>query len=118
MREKLFQELYLLSQKQSHPVHSAAKLKEVDILQVIDFILSWAMDLLRLQWNASSEEMINKDFEKQLLDLKERTLISNNTTFMNYLQEIRRQFSEGLNLNKQLFVENIFICWMKSCQNT
>ncbi len=111
-RQTLLQALYGLRQQQANPVTVAAKLQEMDAVKVIDFVLSWVMDLLRLQVNADKNSIINKDYEPQLAALAQQIPIKSNNQLMIYLQQLRGQISNGINLNKQLMIENILIKWM------
>lgn len=112
LRENLFQILYLLSQKQADPIQAAAEWHAHASLQLLDFILSWVMDLLRLQLSVVTD-VINKDYAKQLTELKNQTHLRHNTKWMEYLQQLRGQLSNGVNLNKQLMLESVFIRWVE-----
>jgi DNA polymerase-3 subunit delta' len=109
IRETLFQLLYSLSQKESDPIQSAISLHTEDTLMLMDFMLSWVMDLMRLQVGA--ESIINHDYHAQLSDLSKRTELQRNVKLMENLIALRKQISEGFNLNKQLTWEAVFIRW-------
>ena len=111
-RKLLFQTLYLLSQKQADPLKSATALSDIELLPLLDFILGWTVDVLRLQ--IGSDEVLNKDYLPQLTELKQRMIFSRLIKFMEYLQALRAQVSSGFNLNKQLVVETMFIRWMEA----
>lgn len=112
IRQDLFAALYALGGKQGDPVKSAAKIQDNDPLRLLDFMLGWMMDLLRLQLSGDEGRIINSDYLEQLNDLRQRTQINNNARFMQYLQQLRGQISAGLNLNKQLILETVLIKWM------
>jgi DNA polymerase III subunit delta' len=113
LRQDLFQALYLLSQHQSDPIKSAVKIQDIDSLHLLDFMLAWMMDLLRLQLGSHASNMVNSDFSMQLSELSQRTHVRNNTRYMEYLQQLRAQICSGINFNKLLMVENLFVRWME-----
>lgn len=109
VRQTLFQALCTLKQDPSELITLAANLQTSDPLLILDFILNWIMDLLRLQLGAGTSHIINHDYIKQLTELSQRIPIHHNTKLMNYLQQLRAQISIGFNLNKQLTLENMLI---------
>ena len=112
-RTNLLEILYQLSLKQNDPVKSGLSIKDLESIQIIDFILSWIIDLLKLHMQSDTSEMVNKDFISQLTDLQQRTLPKNIIQYMNYLQQLRGQIQIGINLNKQLMIESMLIRWME-----
>jgi DNA polymerase-3 subunit delta' len=110
-RQTLLQLLYALSQRAADPIKSAASLQSEDSLVMLDFILSFVMDLLRMQ--AGADTVTNQDFKTQLTDLSVRTELQRNMKFMENLTELRKQIGEGFNLNKLLTFEAVFIRWME-----
>jgi DNA polymerase-3 subunit delta' len=111
-RKILFQTLYSLSQKQTDPLKAAAALSDIELLSLLDFSLSWIVDLLRLQM--SNDVVLNKDHLQQLTELKQQIILPRLIKFMEYLQTLRAQIFSGINLNKQLVVETLFIRWMEA----
>lgn len=113
LRQHLFQALVLLSQKQQDPIQSAASVKELEPIPFLDFLLSWVMDLLRLQLGSTENEIVNQDFAKQLSALTQHIPLRENTAFMHYVQQLRAQLCAGLNMNKPLMMESVLIRWME-----
>ncbi|OGT36206.1 MAG: DNA polymerase III subunit delta' [Gammaproteobacteria bacterium RIFCSPHIGHO2_12_FULL_37_14] len=97
------------------PLHVATTIQDHSILRILDFSLSWITDLLRLQLGASKHNMVNHDYTKQLLEFSMKTNIDKNSKFMVYLLSLRKQISQGINLNKQLTLESIWIQWNMEC---
>jgi DNA polymerase III subunit delta' len=112
-RHNLFQALCQLNQQQSDPIALAAKLRECEPLPLLNFMLAWMQDLLRLQLGETQDRLINKDYATELLQLKQKTDFNSNAKFMDYLQDLRGQMSAGFNLNKQLVIETILIKWLE-----
>lgn len=109
LRQDFYQALF--SQKYD-PVKNAEQWKEQDALQLLDFLVSWLIDLSRLQLTGSPDELVNKDYEKILFELSQRTVIKKNIDFLNYLQQLRRHLLDGINLNKQLLLEDMLVRWL------
>lgn len=109
VRQELFAILYSLSQKQGDPIKSAAKLQDNDPLKLIDFSLSWVMDLVRLQLGEDGTNIVNTDHTAQLTELASSTQLKINVKYMEYLLGLRMQIARGLNLNKQLLVESMLL---------
>lgn len=111
LREVLFKSFILLSQQQGDPIKLAAKLTDMEILPFLDFALTWLVDLIRLQLEANTNDIMHSDFTDALLDLVAKTQLKTNMQLLNYLQQMRAQVCTGINFNKQLLIESIFIRW-------
>lgn len=109
LRQSLYQ---LLSQPQLDPIKASNSLQDLDVLQFLDFMLLWIMDILRLQLGANTNELTNIDYQQPLNHLKTTTQVTANTRLMDYLQKCRTQISVGINLNKTLVMESILIRWL------
>ena len=112
-RQDLYQALIHLLEGKCDPIKSAADLQNNDPLQMLDFLLSWIVDVLRLQLNSDSDRVINKDYTQHLMELGQKTQLKKNVSLMEYIQQLRAQLSEGINFNKQMMLESIFIRWME-----
>lgn len=113
VRQRLFQALCQLSQQQGNPISLASEMRELASLPLLDFMLSWMLDLLRLQLGEVQEGLINKDYATELWQLKQKTDLSANIKFLAYLQQLRGQISMGFNLNKHLVIEAILMKWVE-----
>jgi DNA polymerase-3 subunit delta' len=112
-RQDLFQALILMSVRESDPIKIAAALQNHNVVLLLDFLLSWMMDLVRLQVNGSSDGLVNKDHVSQLIELKQKTHLESNVKLMDYVQHLRSKIMMGVNFNKQLLLESLFIRWME-----
>ena len=111
IRKELFEGLSALSQKQADPLKLAAKLQSQEPLMLIDFFLTWTTDMLRLQLR--DHHITNQDYQHELNALTARIKLDKTNKLMVYLQQLRGQLSSGLNLNKQLLLENALLRWME-----
>jgi len=110
-RLSLLQILIALTHKQADPIQSAVTIKDMETLQILDFTLTFIMDLLRL--HLTVDEITNQDFIPQLKDLHQHTKLEKLTQYMDYLLQLRGQLQIGINLNKQLMIESMLIHWME-----
>ncbi len=110
IRAELYQSLSLLSAKKMTPLKLAASLQKNEPLSLIDFLLSFVADLLRVQLQGDADGIRNHDYQAMLLELKSSSM-PKNINFMRYLQQVRKQLLEGINFNKQLLLESLFIRW-------
>lgn len=112
-RENLLEILYTLSQMQADPLKSAANMQDMDLVHILDFTLSFIMDLSRYHLTDDVNEVTNQDFIQPLIDLRQRTSLQKIIQYLDYLLRLRGQQQNGINLNKQLMLEGIFIRWME-----
>lgn len=110
-RNTLFTGLASLSKKQSDPLKFAAALQSEEPLMLIDFMLTWVVDILRLQ--LQDAHITNQDYQAVLSELAARLQVDKASQFMVYLQQVRHQLYLGLNMNKQLLLENVMLRWME-----
>lgn len=94
------------------PIKMAPEYKDLDLLVFIDYMQTWMMDLIKLHLGQHHPELMNMDYTRQLLELKEQTNLENSQKFLLYLQDLRKQFCNGINLNKILAIESILIRWL------
>jgi DNA polymerase III subunit delta' len=114
-RQLVFDTLLSLSEKNPDPVASAANLQDQDAIKLIDSFLSWSMDLSRLQLGAGQQIIINQDYVQSLINLQRSISMRGNLQFMAYLQKLRQMLAQGINLNKQLWIESVLIRWCTLC---
>lgn len=107
-RKNVLQALQGLIETRANPLAAAASLQAIDLLYVLDLTLTWVMDLLRLKLQGD-EQVVNVDIVAQLKQLQAQLTISPLIKFMDYLQRLRGHISSGINLNKQLAIEDMMI---------
>lgn len=111
MRQHLFQLLCALTKNETNPIQSAAHIN-LDLLPFLDFMISWMMDLVRLQLCNDSSMIINQDFKQQLISLTQKSTVKVNIKLIDFLLQLRKNIHKGINLNKQLMMEWVLIRWM------
>lgn len=101
-----------LSEKKCDAIKTAHALKDVEPLQLIDFILSWLTDVLRLQ--LKGENITNTDFSKPLHEQAQVSPLLATTKLLEYALTVRGEISRGFNFNKTLLIEDMLLRWNKS----
>lgn len=113
-RNEILNTFYLLSQKEVDPMQSAPHIQEIDLRFLTEVALSWVIDLLRLKCNDEQELALrNQDYTTQLKTVSANIDYKKLIRFMDNLQQCRSYICNGINLNKQLLVENILIRWVE-----
>jgi len=111
-RHHLLQALYLLDQQKGDPLKLAASFEDIDTIRLLDTILTWMLDVVWLQLAVDPDQIVNRDFLKELSLIKEQSEMQKNMEFIIYLHKLRNQICVG-NLNKLLVIESMFIRYMK-----
>jgi len=113
-RMNFLQSLEALARGEMSPLKMADDFREMEMQLLLDILFAVVMDLLRLQVSGHDSSIINQDFLPQLKALQQRMSSEKITRYMSFLLIMRGQQQEGINLNKQLMAENLFIRW-KEC---
>lgn len=115
VRKEIFLQLYLILTESKNPINVAAQFEEIELIYLFDLVSQWMMDLVRLQLSQNIKYLQNQDFQNQLVILSKRTELKKNMDFIVYLQKHRSMIMQGINLNKLLQIENIFLRWLECC---
>lgn len=110
-RQTLYQELAALSQDQADPLQLALQWQERDLSLLFNLLLSWLQDLLKLQLGRDTSMIINKDYSDVLMS---QSSVVSKQHILSYLDQVQNRYSKiksSLNLNRQLLLEELFICW-------
>lgn len=107
----------LKNNRQEAPLQAALqcaeKIKDADVLVVIDFALSWLQDLLKLHLKIDQSHIINLDYKTHLQALKEKFVMKKIVQFCEKLNRTRQFLQQGINLNKQFVMESILLGWLE-----
>ena len=113
-RNTLFELLYSLSKQQADPIKSVADVKDLALLSVLDLMISWIIDLLRLHLHCGDDDLRNKDHASRLAEVKQRVTFSQALSVMNEIQQLRKHVCEGINVNPQLTLEAVLVRWRET----
>lgn len=94
------------------PLRVAAGIKDVNYVRFVDIMLSWLLDLVKLQLGADSDDIVNIDQLAGLQALTLKTQIKANLQLADKLRQLTQAIHSGVNLNKQMMLESALIAWV------
>jgi DNA polymerase-3 subunit delta' len=111
LRQDMYENFYSLTKGEADPVQLAAKWQEMDQISVVDLLLSWLTDLLRYKMTYDHAHLVNVDHKNEIMKVSVSLLQSNLIAYIDEVQQKRADLLSAVNLNKQLFLEDLFIRW-------
>jgi DNA polymerase-3 subunit delta' len=111
LRKSIFNAICSLARPHADPLKLAAEIEDKDPLPILDYMLSWMIDLSRLMLN--DNVITNHDYATQLAEMTAQLPLTKCMRFLNDLQRQRKYLAEGIHLNKQLVVEAMLIRWQQ-----
>ena len=112
-RDEVLQSLNALLEGKSDAITLAAQFAKYDAMMVLDFCLSYLLDMIKLQMGGEVSDLANQDQIEALVIAKGKTHLAANTELLESLRRLRAAISQGLNLNKQLVFETILSNWAR-----
>ena len=113
LRNHLYHMLFSLGEQTVDPIQVAATLDLDAALFLLDLMLNFLIDLMYMKIN-TEYKIINNDFLTAFLKLKNTFSTEKIVKLMQLAQDARSTICKGLNLNKQLMFEHLFIQWAVS----
>lgn len=107
IRKNLYDNLFSLSD----PLALANEWQEKNIFLLFQLMQYWLRDLLRIQTVNSAIEIVNDDYHSVLMQLSQKISATHLQKFLDYLQACYLRIMNGINLNRQLLLEELFIAW-------
>lgn len=112
-RQKLLTHLQALAKGDMEPISVAALWLKINLQQIITWLTTITMDVLRLQMQVAAHHMVNQDY----LEFLNRLAVKSNSlklfAYLDELYEYRRQLNISNSLNQQLLLENLFCKWQQ-----
>jgi DNA polymerase-3 subunit delta' len=105
-----------LSHGRSDPVALAADWQGRDVAEVLDWLILWVMDLLRLCADPSSLPRFDQGAAERFQNIAERLDCKDLHGFLDSVYELRRRLTS--NLNGQLVLERLLIDWTRLMART
>lgn len=112
-RERLFDLWPAFVQDRAEPVQAAEKLTKIPLDTLIDWLYSWACDVLKLAFAATPEQLVNGDRIAQLQAAARHMQPGRIHGFIEILQYNKRQLAINAQLNRPLLLEEICIAWQR-----
>jgi DNA polymerase-3 subunit delta' len=100
-----------LSQGRGDPVSLANAWQALELSEVLDWLILWSLDLLRVQAVPGSLPRFDRSAAGRFQNLTERLDSKDLHAFVDTLYELRRRLSS--NLNGQLVLERLLIDWTR-----
>ena len=107
-RQAYMQALAEVSTHQADPIHCAKQFINTDVLRLMDMTNTWLIDLFKLHFQAE-DSVFNHDQIYKLRLLAQTMNKEKSLKLINHIQGLRNHFYCGLNLNKQLMIEQMMI---------
>ena len=112
LRKNILDAFGSLHEPHADPIKAVSKIHQLDIFLILNYLLSISSDLLRLQLGASPEILMNQDYLPMLIKINHQLTTNHIMQVIAEIQCRQKELRKGINLNKQLLLETIFISWM------
>jgi hypothetical protein len=80
-------------------------------------ILSWLTDLLRYKLTNDTDRLVNSDYTQEILNVSVKLLKNNLLAYTEHVIQTRNDLAVMSNLNKQLFLEDLFLRWAENASS-
>jgi DNA polymerase-3 subunit delta' len=114
IRQSLFDDLIRLLSEDVSPVSCARRWEKIDIKLLLDWLMSWLLDAVRLHLGADANRLNNPDFYQNLNGLSSRADLR--YLFGLYTEMIEFKRVSESSLNPQLLREDILLAWSGKCK--
>lgn len=106
-RVLFWQQWHKVLQLAQDPIVAASQLLKMDLLDLIMWLSQWVLDMIRIKFNLNHEQLINIDYQAELINFSKRIHLYALFSYWQYLIMTKRTLLEGINLNKQLVIEDL-----------
>lgn len=108
-RQRVYTDLIQFLRGRNCVVTVASRWKDTDLRQILDWLLSWLMDSVRLQFNAGTDSLNNPDFHHELDSLSHQVVLRCLFRLLDEMFESKRRLDGSL--NDQLLLEDVLLAW-------
>jgi len=112
-RQQLFESLRKIITDRVEPVSTAMQWDKLGAIQVLSWMLSWTMDLIRWTLTQQSQFIINKDYLDTLKTGTKGLNTQHLFTLLDLQYEAYRLMMGGSSVKAQSLLENIAISWLE-----
>jgi DNA polymerase-3 subunit delta' len=109
LRRRVYTDLIQFLQGKLCAVTVASRWSDADLRQILDWLLSWLMDTVRLQFDVSTDNLNNPDFHQELDSLSHRVVLRCLFRLLDEMFETKRRLDGAL--NDQLLLEDVLLAW-------
>ncbi|MDD2723903.1 MAG: DNA polymerase III subunit delta' [Methylovulum sp.] len=114
-RNDCFKEWLAIAKQQTHPVVVAENWQALSASQLLFWISSWVMDLIKCVYHASTDSLFNPDLIKPLQALAQGMALKKLYGLYDLLLSSRQRLDTTI--NKQILFEEILIYWSQLNQS-
>lgn len=111
-RNQLYQGLIALTKREMDPLQFAQQWQEIDLAIILNLLQHWIQDLTRMQLTNDDTMMMNVDFQEPLKTLAQNNSVGKMIEYVDCIQKTNAATTSGMNLNRQLVLEELFIKWV------
>lgn len=112
-RKALFEKLAELPSGQNDPVQLAEDWSKLEAVQILQWMLSWTMDIIRYATTHQARYIINQDWQEVLQRFGKQLDIHQLFELLDLQSEAYRLVTGGANVKHQGLLESIAIAWVK-----
>jgi DNA polymerase-3 subunit delta' len=108
-RELIYQTVQRIAQQGVSLVQSAFNLQDIDMPILLNFLLSWMIDAIKLKCGVEKALIENQDYAKPLTEFSSARSIRQLDQCLHHLINVRNEVVRGVHLNKTLSIENLLM---------
>ncbi|MEN8217651.1 MAG: DNA polymerase III subunit delta' [Pseudomonadota bacterium] len=112
-RRELFDDLKRLHSDQNNLVSVAEAWSKMDAPQILRWMLSWTMDIIRYACTRQTQYLINQDRQEALQRLAKQSDLHDLFELLDLLQSTYQSITGNVNINLQGLFETIAITWVE-----
>ena len=113
-RQSAFNVLLQLLAGEVSATAAAKRLEKLDIRLLLDWLMSWAIDVIRLRFEADANRLDNPDLYQELIGISSQMGLSYFFDVMDEMIQFKRFLDASL--NHQLLLEDILLAWSMGWQ--
>lgn len=116
LRKDCFSAWIQLSQQKTNPVAVAKEWYKLENIELLSWMTSWVMDLIKYVYQVESGTFYNPDLQQPLQELAQKLELTGLFKFYDLLLQSKQRLDTQL--NKQLLFEDLLINWSQiTCKN-
>jgi DNA polymerase-3 subunit delta' len=112
-RRELFETLAQLPTGKIDPISTAEQWNKLELSQILPWMLSWTMDLIRYATCGQAHLLVNQDRRETLQRLARPRDLHNLFNLLDLETDAHRLITAGANINTQGLLETIAMAWLE-----
>lgn len=116
-RQQAFKAWQTLLDKRQEPLSVAEEWLTLGHVQVLEWLISWTMDLIRAQQSADAEMLQNQDMQAALLALSQRFQTRQLFALLEEQMQLRQLFLQGSSVKPQSLLEDLSLSWLEKSRH-